>query len=508
MKEARDPRPNILLVVTDQQRFDTLGCYGNPHVDTPNLDKFAAGGVLFERAYCQSPVCTPSRASFLTGRYPRTTRCRANGQSMPPYERLISRVLADHGYYCGLAGKLHLAPCGPNACPIYEKRIDDGFVEFHWAHNPSGIGNDGLPESGGTYWSGNEYSHWLFQRGVEYKCTDYDKMGYVKIGMDEENHFTRWCMDQAIHWIRYSAEEKRKMPHFSSPPWFYNINIFDPHHAFDPPKRLLDKYLARADSLPLPNYLPGEWEDKTVFQRLDHAHAYNNTSTPHHFCFDEMTPEDHRNIKAAYYAMVELIDIQFGRLMAALEESGEIDNTIVVFTSDHGEMLGDHGIYLKGPYFYEGMAHVPLIVSWKGHFTPGVRLQTLTELTDLAPTFEELCLGEIEPGVQGRSLAGVLTGRQDPASHRDSVYCEYYEAMPWHTQPEAHGTMVFDGRYKLSRFHTSKEGELYDLQADPGELRNLWADPAHSQVKIRMLELLADRMADTVDPLPLATDKW
>ena len=175
MNEARDPRPNILLVVTDQQRFDTLGCYGNPHVDTPNLDKFAAGGVLFERAYCQSPVCTPSRASFLTGRYPRTTRCRANGQSMPPYERLISRVLADQGYYCGLAGKLHLAPCGPNACPIYENRIDDGFVEFHWAHNPSGIGNDGLPESGGTYWSGNEYSHWLFQRGVEYKCTDYDK---------------------------------------------------------------------------------------------------------------------------------------------------------------------------------------------------------------------------------------------------------------------------------------------------------------------------------------------
>ena len=271
MNKYSNTRPNVLLVVTDQQRFDTLGCYGNPDVDTPNLDKFAAEGVLFENGYCQSPVCTPSRASFLTGRYPRTTRCRANGQSMPPYERLVSRVLADHGYYCSLVGKLHLAPCGPTACPIQEKRMDDGFTEFHWAHNPSGIGNAGLPESGGTYWSANEYSHWLFKRGKKYQYPDFDKMGYVKIGMDEEDHFTKWCIDQAIDSIRYFAEEKRQMPEFNCPPWFYNINIFDPHHAFDPPKRLLDKYLARADKLPLPKYVDGEWEKKTIFQKPDHA---------------------------------------------------------------------------------------------------------------------------------------------------------------------------------------------------------------------------------------------
>lgn len=508
MNKYSNTRPNVLLVVTDQQRFDTLGCYGNPDVDTPNLDKFAAEGVLFENGYCQSPVCTPSRASFLTGRYPRTTRCRANGQSMPPYERLVSRVLADHGYYCSLVGKLHLAPCGPTACPIQEKRIDDGFTEFHWAHNPSGIGNAGLPESGGTYWSANEYSHWLFKRGKKYQYPDFDKMGYVKIGMDEEDHFTKWCIDQAIDSIRYFAEEKRQMPEFNCPPWFYNINIFDPHHAFDPPKRLLDKYLARADKLPLPKYVDGEWEKKTIFQKQDHANAYNNTSTPHHFCFEEMSEEEHRMIKAAYYAMVEMIDIQFGRLMETLEETGEMENTIVIFTSDHGEMLGDHGIYLKDPYFYEGMSHVPLIISWKNHFMKGVRLNTLAELTDLVPTIEEICIGEIEPGVQGHSLADVLTGDKNPEEHRDSIYCEYYEAMPWHTQPEAYGTMVYDGRYKLSRFHTSKEGELYDLKEDPDEFRNLWDEPEYREVKIRMLELLADRMADTVDPLPVATDKW
>ena len=133
---------------------------------------------------------------------------------------------------------------------------------------------------------------------------------------------------------------------------------------------------------------------------------------------------------------------------------------------------------------------------------------SLTELTDLVPTIEEFCLGQIEPGVQGRSLADVLTGDKDPDTHRDSVYCEYYEAMPWHTDPMAFGTMVYDGRYKLSRYHTSKEGELYDLEKDPDEFYNLWDDPAYLPVKVRMLELLTDRMADTVDPLPLATDKW
>ncbi len=142
--------------------------------------------------------------------------------------------------------------------------------------------------------------------------------------------------------------------------------MFDPHHAFDPPQRLLDKYLARADELPLPQYLPGELDEKPRFQRLDHERAYNMSHIEDFFRFDDMTDEQHRLVKAAYYAMVELIDIQFGRLVEALEQTGQIDNTLIIFTSDHGEMLGDHGIYLKGPYFYEAMSRVPLIMSWKG----------------------------------------------------------------------------------------------------------------------------------------------
>lgn len=507
MSKFANTRPNVLLFVTDQQRYDTLGCYGNPYVDTPNLDKFAKSGILFNRAYCQTPICTPSRASFLTGRYPRTTRCRQNGQLIPADERLVSKALTENGYYCSLVGKLHLGPCAPKACPIMEERIDDGFTEFHWSHNPSGIGNNGLPESGGTYWTGNEYSHWLFKRGAAYVSHNYDEKGYVKVGMDEENHATTWCADKVIDWIRYSAAEKKAIGK-ASPPWFYNANIFDPHHAFDPPKRLLEKYLARLDKLPLPRFMQGEWDQKTVFQKLDHKNAYNMDYFKDHFQFDNMNDYEHKLIKAAYYAMIELIDIQFGRIIQALEETDTLKDTLIIFTSDHGEMLGDHGIYLKGPYFYEQMSHIPLIISWKDHLPEGVVLDSLVELTDLVPTIEEYCLGYVEPGVQGKSLAALMEGEIGPDEHRDSVYCEYYNAMPWHQSPKAFGTMVYDGRYKLSRYHSSDEGELYDLQEDPDEFVNLWDDPRYSQIKMRLLVLLSDRMAQTVDPLPVRLDKW
>ena len=147
-------KPNVLWICSDQQRFDTLGCYGNPFVQTPNLDKLAAAGVLFENVYSQSPVCTPSRASFLTGRYPRTTRCRQNGQAIPPDEVLVTKLLRDAGYVCGLAGKLHLAPCNPSVCKDTEQRIDDGYAQFFWSHDP------------GDVWFAHDYTQWLRNKGL------------------------------------------------------------------------------------------------------------------------------------------------------------------------------------------------------------------------------------------------------------------------------------------------------------------------------------------------------
>ena len=271
---------------------------------------------------------------------------------------------SEAGYTCGLAGKLHLSTCAPVACPDTERRIDDGYADFHWSHHPR-------PD-----WPTNEYGVWLKSRGVE----------------------RRLC-------------------------------------------------------------------------------------------------------RAAYWSMCDLIDAQVGRLLAALEASGQADDTIVIFMSDHGEMLGDHGLYYKGPYFYEPAVHVPLIVRWPARIRPG-RSRALVELQDLAPALLGAAGLERHPGMQARSLLLLLTGEADPDHHQDDVYSEYYHGMQARTKPGPFATMLRDERYKLVVAHGLEVGELYDLESDPGETYNLWATPAHQERKLSLLKRLCDRMAFTCDPLP------
>jgi len=472
-------RPNVLWICTDQQRADTLGCYGNAFVRTPHVDALAAEGMRFEQCFSQSPVCTPSRACMLTGRYPRTTRCRQNGQSIPADEVLVTRLLRDAGYTCGLSGKLHLSPCNPQACPTTERRIDDGYTHFHWSHHPD-------PD-----WPGNQYIQWLTSRGVTYRRTPFRGSRHVHTGMPAEQHPTTWCAEMAIDFIEAHAEPDR--------PWLFSVNTFDPHHPFDPPEAYLQRYLDRLNAIGLPNYVPGELDNKPVFQRMDHGGAYNSRKS---FRFDEMAEDDHRLVRAAYWAMVDLIDVQVGRMLDALDRTGQRDDTIVIFTSDHGEMLGDHGIYLKGPHFYDPAVRVPLLLAWPGRIAPGRCTSALVELTDLAPALLEAMGVDRHPGMQGESLWPMLAGDVDPERHRDDVYAEYYNAMACHTDPAAHATMVRTDRHKLVAFHGQDVGELYDLTDDPDETRNRWADPACRDVKLALLERLCDRMARTADPLP------
>lgn len=472
-------QPNILWICTDQQRWDTLGCYGNRAVRTPHLDKLAKGGTLFESAYSQSPVCTPSRASMLTGRYPRTTNCRQNGQSISSAETLVTRILADAGYTCGLAGKLHISACHPSAAPIKEHRINDGYAEFHWSHHPD-------PD-----WPTNEYIEWLRRRDVQFERKTYCGSPYVECGMPADQHQTTWCTQKAIDFIETNAAFQR--------PWLFSLNFFDPHHPFDPPEEYLRRYLDKLDDIPLPNYVEGELTNKPLFQLNDHISAYGGNAG---YPFDKMTARDHRLLRAAYWAMCDLIDDQIGRLLNALQHSGQLERTMVIFMSDHGEMLGDHGIYLKGPYFYEPAIHIPLIISWPGRITGGRRIESLVELVDLAPTLLEAAHLSVPPAMQGRSLWPILSNSHQQDTHRNDVYCEYYNAMPWHSNPKAYGTMVRTKRYKLALMHGQSSGELYDLEIDPSETCNLWNDPRSSSIKSQLLQLLCDRMAWTIDPLP------
>jgi arylsulfatase len=475
-------KPNILWICTDQQRFDTLGCYGNPYVHTPNLDRLAAQGVLFEQAYCQSPVCTPSRASFLTGRYPRTTRCRINGQAIPVDEKLVSKLLAEGGYTCGLSGKLHLSPAHPSVSPTTERRIDDGFSEFHWSHHPE-------PD-----WPTDEYHHWLRGLGKKYKVRRLKGSKHVEIGMDAEYGQTAWCAERAIRFMEANAKFER--------PWMFLVDIFDPHHPFDPPQACLDRYLEVLGDIPLPAYVPGELDDKPHYQRGQHAGKKGS------FAYPSMSKKEHRLLRAAYWAMVDAIDLQVGRMLKALKRTGQLDHTLVIFMSDHGELLGDHGMYLKGPFFYDVSVRAPLIVSMPGTIKGGRQMSTFVELVDLAPTLLEAAGLPPYPGMQGRSIWQLLSAGKSSMDHRDDVYCEHYDVSLKPGRDTAQATMVRTREHKLVVFHGEETGELYDLSQDPGEHDNKWANPAYESIKGELLLRLCDRMAETIDPLPPRVAPW
>jgi arylsulfatase A-like enzyme len=213
---------------------------------------------------------------------------------------------------------------------------------------------------------------------------------------------------------------------------------------------------------------------------------------------------------AAYYAQIELIDSQVGRMLDALAATGQKDDTIVIFTSDHGGMLGDHGLLKKGCRFYEGAVHVPLIVSWPGRFRAGHQNDALVELTDIAPTLYEALGMQIPDFVQGKSLLPLLTGQTATQAHRRFVRSEYHDSLHPHcVRPRyddalywpyhCHANMIFDGRFKLVVYHGHRVGELYDLQQDPHEFENLWDDPDLASTKTALIKQIFDAVMLAAD---------
>ena len=458
---------NVLWLCTDQQRFDTIAALGNDSIRTPNIDRLVNDGVAFTNAFCQSPVCSPSRASFLTGRYPRTTRCRQNGQAIPEDEVLLPRMFADAGYRCGLAGKLHLSSCSDGKV---ETRIDDGYHDFRWSHHPQ-------PD-----WPENAYSQWLHTKGTSWdQLYDGPSTGFVKAGVPAEFHQTTWCADMTIDFIRGNQHR----------PWFFSFNCFDPHHPFDPPPEYLQRYAPEDMPLPLNS---NNTNAQTKFQQLDAVWAHNS---PGEFHTGGMTDSDRRQVTAAYYAMCELIDDQVGRILAALDDSGQAERTLVIFMSDHGELLGDHGLYFKGPHFYDAAVRVPLIFRCPRHLPAGTVCDQLTELTDIAPTLLELCGLPTSQRMQGHSLVPLMTGQT--TSHRDDVFCEYYNS--W-THADAYASMLRTHDAKIVVYHGLNDGELYNLRDDPQEFKNEWHSPEYRDLKLSMLQRCFDRSVFTMDPLP------
>ncbi len=470
-----DRRPNVLWITTDQQRFDTIGALGYPYMHTPNLDRIVESGVGFSRAYCQSPICTPSRASFMTGRYASAAHQNRNGAAyFPPGYRdeppLISKMLANAGYDCGLVGKLHLASNKEGR----EERSDDGFQYYQYSTRPD------LP----TFVE-EDYHLWLVAKGQEpakilgRKANE--RHGYESFlppsadddGTPARLHQATWCAEKATEFITTPRDG----------PWLLCLNFFHPHPPFDPPW----EYYRRFDhsSLPRPHYRESD---------LEHQSRLSGIS----FQTDARRPDerDIQLVRAAYYAMIELVDEQIGRVLDLLEETSQLARTLIIFNSDHGEMLGDHGLTRKGCRFYEGLVKVPLLWSWPALLMKGIVSDALVELTDIAPTLLEIVGLDIPRQMHGRSLLPILTGQSPPGDHREYVRSEYYDAQE-HNQ--AFGTMYRDSRWKLVVYHGHPFGELYDMEDDPNEFTNLWDDPDVQGVKLQLMKASLDSTVLAMD---------
>ncbi len=440
-------RPNILWYCTDQQRFDTIGALGNSYVKTPLIDQLVREGVAFTHAYCQSPICTPSRSSFLTGLYPSRVHNTRNGnESFPSYPPVITKLISESGYDCGLVGKFHLQSAGRRT----EPRIDDGYDYWMFSHAPRD-----------DWESGHDYASWVAERGA-----DLDALRARPQRVPTELHQTTWASECAIEFISAKREN----------PWLLSVNIYDPHPPFIPPQQYADQF--DAAELPGPYFQESDLEQQ---QRLAAADFQGKVQSP--------AAHDARQKQALYYAMIAQIDDQFGRIVAALDETGQRQNTVIIFTSDHGEALGDHGLFEKGCRFYEGLVRVPLIFQWPGHFAAPLRSAALVELIDLTATIVELA-GLPQPDyMQGKSLLPILEGRVPSDRHRDFVRCEYFDALDssFTGGTGTYATMYRDSRYKLSIYHGLGIGELYDLEDDPWEFNNLWDDPAADALKHRLI---------------------
>ncbi len=481
-------RPNVLFLMADQLRADALGCYGNRVVHTPNLDALAELGVRFDRAFAAYPVCAPNRASIVTGRYPSVHRLRANGMRLPQSELTLMQVLRDQGYSTYGSGKMHFGPqwqFPPDGSPIVDPdpstAIDPqpGEDAFPWyGFDRVSLTEDHRMGPYGEYLAAHGYNVW-----DELHSASYPQSATERSPFPEEHHQTTWITDRAIEYLEGHPADR---------PFYLWVSYVHPHHPFNPPAPYDAIY--RPEDMPLP-----VWDEAEV-ERWPEAYRrkYLATSGGHEavgMC--DFGDVDWQRIKAYYYGMVAQIDRNIGRLIDTLRQRGQLEDTVIAFTADHGENLGDHHLLFKGTT-YDCVTRVPLIVSWSGNEARGAAREQLCSSIDIMPTVLDL-VGVPCPQpspIQGRSLVPAMA---DPCyTLRDALLIENAGLRRSIRTEDA-----------LLTWHgPDTRGELYDVRADPHCLYNLWGRSEVTERQSALLHLLIRLMAENVDPLPAREGPW
>lgn len=434
-------RPNILLILSDQHRADCMGAYGNPDIRTPHLDALASDGVRYDRCYCAFPVCTPSRYSILSGLYVHEHRGWNNRCTLHPEIATFPKLMRGAGYRTMAIGKMHFTPT----------YLDVGFDRML------------LSEQDGEGRWDDDYHRELMQHGLldindvedqrreyrEHARKEYwDTCGALASNLPLEFHSTEWVGRKALEEIEGWGPEGNLLA----------VSFIKPHHPFDPPEALCDLYDPLALTLP-PGWIP-------------QCRAHDLELHAGYFPHDQLTEGVLRRVTAYYYATIEHIDRQVGRMVETLKRKGLYENTAIVYTSDHGEYLGYHHLLLKGGYMYEPLARVPLIIKYA---RGGRKNETATELVSLVDLSSTL-LGQagcpIAEGMRGQDLAR-------KHAHREVVFAE---------SGRGRQVMARTRTHKLLLSESPRFGQFFDLERDPLELNNLYDDPGS---KSRVADLTA-----------------
>lgn len=450
-------KPNILFIMTDQQRPDSLMAYGCEHNFMPRLNRMAQDGLVFDNCYTQNPLCCPSRYSILTGRYPHCHGVRANWYAPRQGETSFAHQIGRAGYATALIGKMHLTP---------------------W-HDRFGFDGRIIAESKFHTTCPDDYERFLNRHGWSRRdLYDFDSTEYI------ENHTAVASkLPQELHIDSFVGRATCEYLRQASEPFCAVASFLGPHNPYDPPQPYDQLY---AD-LPM---APRNMGEKEVLHKPREAYDYINRRLKNLCPTDALTETQLQKMKAYYFASCTLIDDWIGRILDTLEATGSLDDTIIFFMSDHGDLLGDHGLVYK-QCFYEQSVKTPFIVYAPSRIPAG-RSSAFVETVDLLNTFCELAGADPGHGRQGKSLVPMLEKVETRQSHREAAFSENY-----------FGRMVRHGDYKMVYYPGKSYGELYNLKDDPAEQNNLWDYLEGSPVKQHLKDLLLEWAFASQDPLPL-----
>lgn len=509
--------PNILLIMTDQHRADHTGFGGNKIVRTPHLDSIARRGVVFDKAYVANPICMPNRSSILTSVVPSAHGVRYNGNALDPSFETFVRVLRDKGYATSLVGKSHLQNMndGPEIpglllkdAPtrnLWRETAEDGWdrYEVEQTHREGmvelpvdfyGFEDVALTTSHSDYCAGHYYQ-WLVNKGVDPKSMQglEHAAPYAgnwqqvwKTSVPEDLYPTRYVAEQTVKRIEQSAH--------SDKPFMIQCSFPDPHHPFTPPGKYFGMY-DPAD-IPIPDTFDQDHsKSPRAFQHMISQRGKQG------FKMAPFAPtaDQFRDMAAKEYGMITMIDDAVGDILRSLESTGQLDNTVIVFTADHGDVFGDHGLMLKSTMHYDGVVRVPYIMAG-----PGVskgRTDSLVSSLDIGPTLIDLIGGEPLFGSQGKSLSVLL---KDPKQTvRDAIYIEEEQMFPdQETGRSINLRSVITANARLTvRSHRPLLGELYALDVDPNEENNIFDELSARDLRDDMMDRLVELMMLHSTPL-------